>query len=304
LSNESVKDQDDGCIWIHPADPHRSCLITSDKSANHVFVYDLSGQLLQSLEVLKPGNIDLRQRVLLDGQQRDIVVVNQRSGGTQLRAFSINPETRLLTAIDGGRIPTGPNYGGCLYHSQKSGRLYFICTSEAGTVEQHLLQGNGEGGLTGQLVRSWPLGKCEGAVADDAAGMVYIAEEQGGIWSFPAEPDQPATPTLMARVGQQGLTGDLEGLTIVRRPGTIPWLIVSDQGRSRFVVMELAAPYPVVGEFSIEGVRATDGIDATTHPLGPAFPEGLFLCHSDRSPCPILVTSWREIADRLSRKQP
>lgn len=44
--------------------------------------------------------------------------------------------------------------------------------------------GNGKGKIQGKKVRSWPLGKCEGAVADDETGTLFIAEEKLGAWKF------------------------------------------------------------------------------------------------------------------------
>lgn len=298
--NDAVSDQDDACLWVNPADASRSCVIASDKSSNHLFVYDLGGQLLQTLDVVKPGNIDVRQNVAIDGRSRDLVVVNQRADGTQLRAFEVDRASRRLTPVAGKPLLTGPNYGGCLYHSRKSGKLFFICTSESGTVEQHELRGDGQGGLLSQLVRSWPQQKCEGAVADDESGVLVIAEEQGGIWKMSAEPDQPATQTLISRVGDHGLKGDLEGLAISRGSNGAPLLVVSDQGRNRFVAFELAEPHRPVGEFAIEGAAGTDGIDVVATALGPDYPAGVFLCHTDRTPRSILVTRWNAVSAALN----
>lgn len=300
LVNDAVRDQDDACLWVNPADASQSCVIASDKSSNHLFVYDLGGQLLQTLDVVKPGNIDVRQNVTIDARSRDLVVVNQRADGTQLRAFEVDRASRRLTPIAGKPLLTGPNYGGCLYHSRKSGKLFCICTSESGTVEQHELRGDGQGGLLSQLVRSWPQKKCEGAVADDETGVLVIAEEQGGIWKLSAEPDQPTTQTLISRVGDHGLTGDLEGLAIYRGSNGAPLLIVSDQGRNRFVAFELAEPHRPVGEFAIEGAAGTDGIDVVAAALGPNYPTGVFLCHTDRAPRSILVTRWNAVSAALN----
>ena len=37
------QDQDDMCLWTHPSDPALSTVITSDKVAGKIFVYDLDG---------------------------------------------------------------------------------------------------------------------------------------------------------------------------------------------------------------------------------------------------------------------
>lgn len=302
LINVDAVDQDDMCVWIHPQTPALSLIITSDKSGNHVFVYDLEGKLLQQLPAKKPGNIDLRQGVKLDGRSVDLVVVNQRTDGFKLIVYEVQSESRRLERIDKEALKTGPNYGGCLYHSARTGRLFFICTSDKGTVEQHELSGDGRGGIHGTRVRSWPVGKCEGAVADDRTGTLYIAEERAGIWEFAAEPDATPNGKLIIRVGEHGLTGDVEGLALYRRGPDQDYLIVSDQGRNRFAVYDRRVPYEFVGEFSIEGAQQTDGIELTAANLGTNFPKGCFACHTDRAPRAVQITPWERIFDRLTLK--
>jgi 3-phytase len=293
--------QDDMCVWVHPTRPDKSLVIASDKSAGAIFVYDLDGRVLQQVAVTKPGNIDLRQRVTLDEKLLDVVVVNQRADGFKLRLFVVDEATRQLKSIDDGDIATGPNYGGCLYHSRKMGRLFFICTSETGTIEQYELTVT-NGKAVGRKVRSWTIGKCEGAVADDELAAVYISEEAKGVWRFPAVPDTEPTGSLIASIGRHGLKGDVEGLAILPGAKGQGYLIVSDQGSNRYAVHERQAPHSFVGTFAIEGATQTDGIEICLANLGDRFPQGLFACHTDQSPRPVLLTPWREIGSRLPVK--
>lgn len=293
---DAARDQDDVCFWVHPQDHTQSTIIASDKSANFLFVYELNGNLLQQVAVTKPGNIDIRQGVKLNGQPADIVVVNQRSGGFKLCVFRVNPESRKLERLDAQNLLTGPNYGGCLYLSRVTGQLSYLCTSEAGTVEQHEISGNERGGVVAKKLRSWPVGKCEGAVADDQAGTFYIAEESLGIWKVAAEPGGATPGELIARVGKDdNLTGDLEGLTIFRQRDGAGCLIVSDQQSHRFVAFDLAAPHKRLGEFRIAGVQQTDGIDLLPISLGPDFSEGVFACHNDLGRRAVQLSSWADI---------
>jgi 3-phytase len=300
LRAQTAGDQDDMCVWVHPQDRSHSTVIVSDKEAGRLFVYDLSGRLLQELLAQKPGNIDIRSGFPLAGSPVDIVVVNQREGadGFKLLVYKVNRQTRLLERVDDD-IRTGDNYGGCLFHNRKAGRFYFVCTSESGTVEQYQLDGSDIGKVTGKKVRSWPLGKCEGAVADDETGRIFISEESRGIWKLGGEPEDPAPGKLILKIGDHGLEGDLEGLAIGRRGDGNDFLIVSDQGRSRFVLFELAGEHRLLGEFSIAGARDTDGIELVLGDLGPSFPGGLFACHTARLERGVLLTAWRDIAAAL-----
>lgn len=300
--NPSANDQDDACLWVHPEDTSQSVVITSDKSANKVFVYTLDGSLLQEVSVPKPGNIDLRQNISLGEQNLDLVVVNQRTAGTRLVAFQVDPTSRTLVRLDKTPLTTGPNYGGALGYDKQHQRTYFISTSETGQVEQFEFIQDENHGLMSRKVRDIPIGKCEGAVVDDASQTIFITEEDLGIWSLPLDPNTTTQPKLIARIGQYGLQGDLEGITCVHRKEASPLLIVSDQGRSRYVVFEMGAELVHRGEFSIAGAESTDGIDIVPLNLGPKFPHGVFLCHTDVAPRSILGTPWDAICRQLGLK--
>ncbi|MCA9074661.1 MAG: phytase [Planctomycetaceae bacterium] len=297
LLNPEAVDQDDLCIWQDINTASRSTVITSDKSADRLFVYDLTGNLLQSIEVAQPGNIDIRSGFSLGGEAVDLVVVNQRKDGAKLCCFRVDPQSRELVRVDRGDIPTGPNYGGCLYHSLKTDKFYAFITSEQGDAEQYELVDDGTGHVIGKKVRSWPIGKSEGAVADDATGQLYVAEEEKGIWQLGAEPQDPTTGQLVIEVGKHGIKGDLEGVTLAKTPdGT--YLLFSDQGTSTVHVMPLGGGGLTL-RFAVTGAKETDGIDIAMVPLGTEFPRGLFAVHSDDSPSPILLTPMEHVLSAL-----
>lgn len=301
LDSPEMKDQDDMCVWVHPTAPEKSSVICSDKTANALFVYDLAGNVIQHIPTHKPGNIDIRQRVQIDGKSVDLVVYNQRADGFKLCVYRVNGESRKLERMDDNLLTTGPNYGGCLYHSKKSGRLYCICTSDRGTVEQYELVGNGQGGISHKKVRSFPLGKCEGAVADDENATLYIGEEKGGVWKFGAEPDAPNQGTLIAKVGEHGMKGDVEGLAILPQGPRNGYLVVSDQGQNRFKIYQREAPHTFVGDFAIEGAEDSDGIEICPVNLGPGFPNGVFACHTGLAPHCVLLTPLSEILKQVPK---
>lgn len=302
LESAEMKDQDDMCVWVHPTTPEKSTVICSDKSASALFVYDLDGKVIQHIPTTKPGNIDIRQRVQIDGKLTDVVVVNQRADGFKLCVFRVNGESRKLERADDKMLTTGPNYGGCLYHSKKTGQLTFICTSEAGTVEQYELLGNGQGGISHRKVRSFPVGKCEGAVADDEHAALYIGEEKAGVWKFGAEPNAPIQGTLIAKVGEHGMKGDVEGLAIFPQGKQNGYLVVSDQGQNRFKIYQRQAPHAFVGDFAINGAEDTDGIEICPVDLGTRFQHGLFACHTGLAPHCVLLTPLSEILNQISQQ--
>jgi len=305
LLDDAARDQDDMCIWIHPTVPGRSRIVTSDKKAGRLFVYDLDGSTVQATPTPKPGNIDLRYNIRLGRQTVDLVAFNQRRGDHLVMVYAVEPANGTLRRVDSGTIVTEPGYGGGLFRSPKNGRLYFIKTfKDEGLVEQVELYDGGDGTVQGERVRRWEIGQCEGVAAHDASGRLFIGEEKRGIWALGGEPEEPAPGELVARVGEHGLVDDVEGLAVLPLSGTAGYLLASNQGADTFHVYRFGDAFEFVGAFAIEGAVHTDGIDVADVALGTRYPHGLFTCHAvgregETKRCPVLVTPWHDIADAL-----
>jgi 3-phytase len=118
-------------------------------------------------------------------------------------------------------------------------------------------------------------------VADDDLGVLYVAEEDVGIWRFGAEPDAGGAGKLVTHVGDHGLTADVEGLTIYYAAGRGGYLIASSQGNNTFKVYERAGANRYVFTIdprsgTIDDVDDTDGIVVTNCAV-PPFGRGLFI---------------------------
>ena len=301
---DGIEDVDDICIWIHPTDSSLSTVIGADKASDIIVVYDLEGNTLQTFQLLQtpegseqPGNIDLRYGFPLGDELIDIVVLNQRSvsRGRGFRAYKVDPETRLLTRIDDGAALEHANYGVCLYKSPTTGKFYAFATSSSQGVAQYELVDNGEGQISFIFVRSWDLKKCEGAVADDELGYVYIAEESTGIWRYDAEPDASIEGTHIAVVGVDGLDSDVEGVAIYYARDGGGYIIASSQGNDTFAVYDRLPPHAYVKTFDVADAKDSDGVEVTNVDLGPAFPYGLFICHTDGKPAISLVMAYEDL---------
>ena len=106
-------------------------------------------------------------------------------------------------------------------------------------MEQHLLVDAGNGKVKSTRVRSLKVPTtAEGCVADDELGIFYLSEERVGIWKFEAEPNAPTRGKIVARVGQNGLVADIEGLTLYCATGGRGYLIASSQGNSTYKVYD------------------------------------------------------------------
>ncbi len=285
---------DDPAIWIHPSRPEDSLVLGTDKQgALHVF--DPSGKRLQTVgRDTSPNNVDVLYGMKVAGREDDIAVAGTRRSPTiGVKVFRIDPDTRALVDITaGGVLPVlggGAPYGLCTYRSPTTGECYFFVDDYAGRVEQHLLTEAPGGMITARRVRAFSLGSItEGCVADNELGQLYLAQERVGIWRFNAEPDGGVNGKLIAKIGQNGLTADVEGLALYCAPEGKGYLIASSQGNHTFKVYRregdngfLLTIDPAKGD--IDDVSDTDGIAVTGQPMGPRFPRGMFVAQDGRN---------------------
>ena len=287
---------DDAAIWVNQHDRSLSTIIGTDKQGG-LAVYDLSGRQIQYLPAGAANNVDIRNDFPLGGELVSLVVVSRQETKT-LGIYKVDPSTRELVDVSAGVSTTlDNNYGLCMYRSAVSGKTYAFVDSEndpganPGEVEQWELFDNGEGKVSGSLVRTFDVGtQTEGCVADDELGYFYIGEEDIGIWKYGAEPDAGAERILVDSTGSTGhLVADVEGLTMSYSANSTGYLLASSQGNSSFVAYKREGGNDYVKTFKIEPgggidrVEQTDGIDVTTMDLGPNFPSGAFIAQDGKN---------------------
>jgi len=164
------------------------------------------------------------------------------------------------------------------------------------------------GVIEGTLVRQMSNGtaETEGMVSDDETGMLYAANENTGIYKYDAEPNGSTSGELIAATGSNGLTADVEGITIYYAAQGDGYLIASSQGSNNFIMYQRQPPHDFVKIVEVTGVENTDGIDVTNHNLGPFFPYGIFLLHDGSgSPYVIRGCRWEDLeGDSLNQSFP
>lgn len=300
--NKSI-DQDDMCIWIHPKDVKKSTIIAADKIANKIFVYNADGKTLQSLDCVKPGNIDLRYNFLFQGEKIDVVATTTRGKENKILIYQVNPKTKLLHRIDDEKCDLEvtnrskrKSFGGTLYHNKRTQKFYFFKTDEDKyqKIQQYEIYDNGKGSVSLKKVREWPSpGKCEGAVADDEKEVVYICQEKKGIWKFGANPEDRTVGKLV--VTPQDTRLGLEGVAIYKTSKEEGYLIVSRQNRDTFQIFD-RIDNNYIASFHIDGIISTDGLDITNYSIHDNYAQGTFICHTRRH---IVGLSWKTIAQKL-----
>lgn len=284
----SVPDSDDAAddpaIWINYDAPEESLIIGSNKQRG-LHVYDLSGNEVFSNEAGKINNIDVRYGFkMADGSRIDIVAGSNRSFNS-ISVFKIGTDGRLQD-IASGILKSELNgvYGFCLYKDLKEDKIYAFVNGKSGRVEQWHLFASSENKVDGSIVRTFKINsQPEGCVCDDEMGVLYLGEENKGIWKFEASPLGGSSGKLIADFSNKNLKPDIEGLALYYAEAGNGYLIASSQGNNTFAVFERKGANNYIGSFEvvngngIDGISNTDGIDVTNVGLGTQFPDGLFI---------------------------
>lgn len=294
-------DGDDPAIWIHPSQPDQSKIITTTKSqgGEGFGVFDLTGKLLQHSTASEPNNVDIIYGLPVGNRSVDLAYAACRGDNT-LCLVEITSDGALKNITGGTQIlpENYEPYGSCTYLSPRSKRQYLFVNNKDAEYLQYELSATVNGALQTSLVRSFiggSGGQVEGCVADEAAGYIFLGEEPSGIWRYEAEPDGSNEGFQIAKVGDDGLHADVEGLTLVTaKNGTGGYIMVSSQGISAYLVYERAPPHKYVTTFTvvdneekgIDHVTNTDGLTAVPNKLNADFPLGLVVTHDDANELP------------------
>ncbi|VXD06428.1 3-phytase [Sphingomonas sp. T1] len=295
---------DDPAIWRNPADPAKSLVIGTDKKAG-IHVYSLAGKRLSFTPADRLNNVDLRTvgtRVIAAASDRANV------DAAHVSLFTLDTAAARLAPL--GRFPVGPGeaYGMCLWTRARDHALFGFVVLKDGRIDQVAIDVSGTVPKV-TTVRSMKLAsQAEGCVVDDRTGLLYVAEEDVGLWRFDADPAAPATATPIAQVDGKTLVADAEGLALApsgRRGG---YLVVSSQGDNAYTLYRLPGVTYAgrfrIGGGAIDGTSDTDGIDLMLGDFGPAYPGGLFVAQDgDNAPDTqnFKFVSWTAVRRALRR---
>lgn len=283
---QSSKDQDaadDPAIWVNRESPSESKIIGTNKKAG-LAVYNLKGERIQFLPVGNVNNVDIRYDLSFKDTVVDYAVASNRSGNFVTICTIESGSGMLENAIGDTIFPEITEvYGICLYVSPKDNKHYMFINGKEGEVEQYLLTLNGQFQINGEKVRAFQINsQPEGMVADDSLGLLYIGEENKGIWKYGAEPDdQHKSFIKQSGASNSDIEFDIEGITLYYGQEESGYLIASSQGNNRFVVFTRKdnkyLGYFGIAKGDIDGVEETDGIDVCHLALGDLFPKGIFV---------------------------
>jgi 3-phytase len=315
LATERVPDDpDDPAIWIHPEDPAQSIIVGTnkvEKPGGGLVVFDLHGKIIQSIRNLdRPNNVDIEQRVILDGKTVDIAVVTERQARA-VRIYTIDPRSRTLSEIavlpvfTGEQGDSGAPMGVGIYKRMDE-TVFVIVGRKTGPTEGYLWQYRLVSGPELQLVRKFGAfsgrGEIESVVVDDALGYVYYADETAGIRKYHADPDAVEAQRELALFGQAGYLGDREGLAIYAMDDRTGYLVSTDQieGESRYFLYRReggsGGPHDHTSWVAVfeSFADSTDGIDVAVGRFTAELPLGMIVAMNSR-PRNFLMFAWPKL---------
>lgn len=295
---------DDPALWLHPTDPAKSLILGTNKREGLV-VFALDGSEVQRLPIGLINNVDVRQSA---DRPFDVAIASN----DQVNAISVFLIDRQSgTVSHTGDIPTNTiePYGIC--QGRENGRDYAGVTYKDGTLQIWSVSAQPED-VSGQLLKTIKLEtQLEGCVFDETNGLIFVGEEDRGLWSVAYREDAPVPSLIDSVGGPNGLVADVEGVSIWRGANGAGWVVASAQSEDRFVVYERQAPYAPRGSFSIianealgiDEVTHTDGLDVFSGAL-PGFPRGVLIVQDDGNPRSgqdqnFKVVNWADIETAL-----
>lgn len=272
---------DDPAIFIHPDDRSKSAIIATDKQYG-LLVYDLAGQEVQRFPVGATNNVDLRQGCLVGGDTLTLVAASNRTFNG-LSLFTFDHDTYALTPlIDDTLVSNSEEVYGCTMYLE-NGQPYIFIIGKDGLIEQWSITGTNREEISANIVRTLQVPtQPEGGVVDDVAGLLYVGEEEAGVWQFNAHPTASSKGKRVISIADHAaLAADIEGIALYTTPN-VQYLVVSSQGNHTYAIFT-TNDFSYVGSFEIpfgeevDGAEETDGLEATAASLGRAFPNGLLV---------------------------
>ncbi|WP_310532712.1 phytase [Novosphingobium sp.] len=296
---------DDPAVWRNAARPSQSLIVATDKKAG-LYVYGLNGKVRSFIPAGRVNNV-----ALVDlGRSGVIVVASDRNNeaAARLQLYRLDTRRALLVPlgdVDGG---AGEAYGVCLLQ-QGRGFDAFSVLKHGSIVHTRITFPGGK--PEARTLRTLKLAtQTEGCVVDPRGAVLYVGEEDRGIWAFDARDIGSSEGRLIGPVDGQHLVADVEGLALWPQGKRGGWLVASSQGDNAYALYRLPGMEPA-GRFRITagmfgGTEETDGIELAKGSFGRYFPGGLFIAQDGQN-APAAqnfkLVSWRDVMKQIKDSQ-
>jgi len=172
-------------------------------------------------------------------------------------------------------------YGFCLF-KDKNNKLHALVNNKKGQITQVSIDFDENSKLVSSIVNEFKLKtQVEGMVADDENALLYVGEEQTGIFSYDLSNDNKIkqSPILIngSKDSNENIRYDVEGLALLGSK----YLIASSQGNFSYAIFDVNSnkyltSFKIIRDL-YDRVEETDGIEICTKSFGDRFPEGILV---------------------------
>lgn len=301
---------DDPAFWLHPTQPEKSLVFGSNKKLG-LEVYNLNGTRLAHYPTGRLNNVDVALNVPMGDSTVDIVAASNRDFD-RIDIWIINEEATALKLVSDTAMRTQLKgvYGFCLANVDSA--TYAFVNSKDGDVEQWEITSHGDL-FQFTLVHAFKAaGQVEGMVVDHKNKLLYLGEEQGGVFAYALDSmSAPRFRIPLSGAENTDLAYDIEGLAIYSHaPHHL--LVTSSQGNHKYAVYNIDENYAYLGVFGVQDTHGdrtqeTDGIDIYSGPVGPNYPSGIFFCQDGfnydstgtKEPQNFKLVDWRAIEQAM-----
>lgn len=312
LANVEDDAADDPAFWLNKDNPEQSLIFGTNKTQG-LEVYSLEGNRLANYSIGRLNNVDVATNIPLGDTVYDIVAATNRDYD-RIDVWTIHKDALKLKLLSDTSMKTNIEgvYGFCLWNDLAHKKTFAFVNNKEGNVEQwELVQDSAQ--FKFHLVHSFKAaGQVEGMVVDPIDRVLYLGEEQGGVFAYNLDnmnDDRLRVP--LSGVENLDLQYDIEGLAIYAGEGR-RLLVTSSQGNNRYAVYDIDRDYRYLGVFGVKDkygdrTQETDGIDIYSGAVGDQFPHGIFLCQDGfnydstgvKEPQNFKITDWTLIKEAL-----
>lgn len=285
-------------VLLHnPAAPGQSVIAATGELGGLEF-YGLDGQRRSALPGGETYGVDARGDL--------IAVLDRREGRLRLSRYDFS--VGAAASLDARPLTLGyAGEGLCLYRSARDGALYAFTLGGEGQLDQWLLFQAADGKLDGRIVRRLHLSsEAKYCVADDATGMLYVAQQAVGVWRYDADPEAEAVATVVDinRLGR--IKGEVGGLAVLNGGARGNYLVAANADAGDYNVYDRNADDRFLGAFRIQAdgadvLQGPSGLFGLRAPVGGGLPAGVLLVTDDRKAgANTQVLSWKDVATALN----
>lgn len=249
----------DAVSWISPNG--QQTLLIASLEADGIAVYDKFGVERQHITALTSQGADVRYNMRSSGHIIDILATALPEENS-IAFYQVDGSAdQPLTALGQFAIDIAPE-GVCLYQDPTTGVTSAAAFSKQGDLAQYRLDYDGKkvsSHLWDEQGNPKPVrlihvgGELSGCVADDEAGVLYIAEQNVGIWRYGADPENVKDRALIDVAKPLGHLVEVENLELALQDNGQGYLMVADESQGFVFYNRSTGQY--ITQFDLDGIE-------------------------------------------------